>query len=210
VFGIAFGQGRRLQQGGGVHPARGIHAGHLKDALGQGAGLVKDHDAGAGQLFQIGRALDQDAAGAGPADAPEKAEGDRDDQGAGAADDQEGQGAVDPVAKGGGPAQQQQDQGRQQGQRQGAVADRRGVHPGKPGDEVFGPGFFHAGIFHQVQDAGDGGLPKLLGGADPQQAADVHAAADDLIPGPGVPGQAFAGEGGGVQGGGAFQDDAVD
>ena len=42
-----------------------------------------------------------------------------------------------------------------------------------------------------------------------QQAGDVDAAADDLVPGLDVPGQALAGEGGGVQGRSALQNDAV-
>src|SRR5699024_1298388 len=92
VFGIALGQGGGLQQGIPVPAVGRVDPGDLKDAPGQGAGLVKDHDFGAGQLFQIGGALHQNAAGAGPADASEKAQGNRDDQGAGAGDDQEGEG----------------------------------------------------------------------------------------------------------------------
>ena len=210
MFGVALGQGRRLQQFGFVHAGGGADPGHLKDTAGQGAGLVKDHHPGAGQLFQIGRALDQDAAPARPADAAEKAQRDADDQRAGAGDDQEGQRPVDPAAEIGRQPHQQPDQRGQQRQRQRAVADRRGVHPGEPGDEVLRPGLFHAGIFHQVQDTGDGRLPKLLGGAHPQQPADVDAAADDLIPGFDVPGQALAGQGGGVQGRSALHHHAVD
>ena len=135
-----------LGQRSGFHEAvfgtalRGIDLGDFEGALRQGAGLIKDDDAGIGQLFQIGRALDEDAAGGSAADAAEEAQRDGDDQCAGAADDEEGEGAVDPVAEAGGLAHQQQNDGRNEGQRQRAVADRRGIHPGKAGDEVLGAG----------------------------------------------------------------------
>ncbi len=77
----------------------GVDAGHFKGALGQGAGLVEHNDAGAGQLFQIGGTLDQNAAGRCTADAAEEAQGNADDQCAGAADNKEGQGTVDQSPK---------------------------------------------------------------------------------------------------------------
>ena len=83
------------------------------------------------------------------------------------------------------------------------------VHPGKAGDKVFCPGFFHAGIFHKVENFRDGGLAKFLGGAHLQQAGHIHTAADDLVPGVHVPGQALTGQGGSVQGRSALHDDAV-
>ena len=205
-----------LGQRSGFHEAvfgTALHGADLDDlegTLGQGAGLIKDDDAGIGQLFQIGRALDEDAAGGSAADAAEEAQRDRDDQCAGAADDEEGKGAVDPVAEAGGLAHQQQNDGGNEGQRQRAVADRRGIHPGKAGDKVLGAGLLHAGIFHEVENFRDGGFAKLLGGPDLEQAAHVDTAADDLIAGPDIPGQALAGEGGGVEGGSALDDDAVD
>ena len=85
--------GPALSQSGGFHkgiPGHtvfGVDAHHLEGALGQGAGLIKHHDAGTGQLLQIGGALDQDAAGRRTADAAEEAQRDGDDQSAGAADD---------------------------------------------------------------------------------------------------------------------------
>ena len=186
-----------------------MDAGHFKGALRQGAGLIEHHNAGACQLFQIGRTLDEDAAGGSTADTAEEAQRDGDDQRARAADDKEGQSAVDPVAKAGGLSHEQQHHRRQESQRQCAVADGGGVHPGKAGDKVFCPGFFHAGIFHQIKNFRDGRFTEFLGGAHFQQAGHVHAAADDLVPGVHVPGQAFAGQGGGVQGGTALHDDAV-
>ena len=187
----------------------GVDAGHFKGALGQGAGLVEHNDAGAGQLFQIGGTLDQNAAGRCTADAAEEAQGNADDQCAGAADNKEGQGTVDPVAKAGGLAHEQQHDGRDKGQSQCAIAHGGGVHAGKTGDEVLGAGLLHAGIFHQIENFGNGGFAEFLGGLYLQQAGHVHAAADDLIAGLHIAGQALAGQGGGVQGRSALHDDAV-
>ena len=187
-----------------------MDAGHLKGALGQGAGLVEHNDAGAGQLFQIGGTLDQNAAGRCTADAAEEAQGNADDQCAGAADNKEGQGAVDPVTKAGGLAHEQQHDGRDKGQSQCAIAHGGGVHAGKTGDEVLGAGLLHAGIFHQIENFGNGGFAEFLGGLYLQQAGHVHAAADDLIAGLHIAGQALAGQGGGVQGRSALHDHAVD
>ena len=193
-----------LLHGGVVNPH------HFKDPLGQGPGFVKDHIAGLGQGLQIVGPLDQHAGLAGPPNAREKAQRNADDQGAGAADDQEGQGPVNPVPPcGGQPQAQHPHQGRQNGQGQGAVTHRRGVDPGKLGNEILRPGLPGAGVLHQVQNLGDRGLPKLLGGPNGQQACQVDAAADDLIPLPDVPGQALSGEGTGVQGGDSLHHHAV-
>ena len=206
----AFGQRSSLHEGFLRTALHGADLSDFKSALRQGAGLIEDHDAGVGQLFQIGRAFDEDAAGGCAADAAEEAQRDGDDQSAGAADDEEGEGTVDPVPEAGRLAHEKQDDGGDEGQRQSAVADRRGVDPGKAGDEVLGPSLLHAGIFHKIEDLGDGGFAELLGGPDPEQAAHIDAAADDLIPGLDIAGQALAGEGGSVQGGSALDDDAVD
>ena len=76
-----------------------VNVGDVKDALGQGAGLIKDHHTGFGEGLQIVGALHQHAGPAGTAQSGEEAQGDADDQRTGAADDQEGQGAVDPDAQ---------------------------------------------------------------------------------------------------------------
>ena len=210
VFGPALGQGGGLHEGVFGDTVFGVDAHDLEGALGQGAGLIKDHDPGAGQLFQIGGAFDEDAAGAGTADAAEEAQRDGDDQSAGAGDDEEGQSAIDPVAEAGGLAHQQQDHRRDERQSQCAVADGGGVHAGKTGDEVLGAGLLHAGIFHEVEDLGDRGLAKFLAGAHLEQAGHVHTAADDLVAGLHIAGQALAGQGCGVQGRSALHDHAVD
>ena len=128
-----------LGQRSGFHEAvfgTALHGADLDDlegTLGQGAGLIEDDDAGIGQLFQIGRALDEDAAGGGAADAAEEAQRDRDDQSAGAADDEEGKGAVDPIAEAGGLAHQQQNDGGNEGQRQRARSRPPGYTRGQSG-----------------------------------------------------------------------------
>ncbi len=208
--------GPALCKGGGFHELFrcntrcGVDAHHCKAALRQGAGLIEYDHPGTCQLFQIGRAFDEDAAGARAADAPKEAQRDRDDQRTRAGDDEEGQCTVDPVAKAGGLAEHQKHQRRQECQRQSAVAHRRGIDPRKAGDEVLCPRFFHAGVLHQIQNFGNGGFAKFPGGADPEQTGHVDTAADDLIPGGSIAGQALAGEGSGVQRRSTFHDHAVD
>ena len=62
MLGPALGQGGGLHEGVFGDTVFGVDAHDLEGALGQGAGLIKDHDPGAGQLFQIGGAFDEDAA----------------------------------------------------------------------------------------------------------------------------------------------------
>ena len=70
-------------------------------------------------------------------------------------------------------------------------------------------GFVHAGIFHQLQNTGNGGVRKLLGGLDPKHAVLIYTAADDFIAGGNIAGQRFASEGSGVQGGNTLHHNAV-
>ena len=67
-----------------------VDAADLKDALGQGAGFIKDDNLGLREGLQVVGALDQHAGIARAADAGKEGERDADDQRAGAADDQEG------------------------------------------------------------------------------------------------------------------------
>ena len=150
-----------------VHQFVVVDAADLKDALGQGAGFIKDDNLGLRESLQIVGALDQHAGVARSADAGKEGERDADDQRTGAADDQEGQGAINPVAPGRVKSHEQHaDQRRQDGQRQRGIADSGGVDAGKFGDKVLRLGFAGAGVLHQVQNFGDGGLAELLGGAD--------------------------------------------
>ena len=186
-----------------------VNAGDVKDALGQGAGLVKDHHTGFGEGLQIVGSLHQHTGPAGTAQSGEEAQGDADDQRTGAADDQEGQGTVDPSAPVAAEAHDQPNHRRQHRQHQSADADGGGIDAGEFGDEVLRAGFVGAGVLHQLQNFGDGGLAEGLGGADLQHARHIDAAADDLVAGGGVTGQALAGEGGGVQGRAALRHYAV-
>ena len=177
---------------------------HRKGALGQGAGLVKNHRVNVGQAFQIVAALDQNAAAGRPANAAKEAQGNADDQRAGAADDQERQRTADPF-----PPATAQHQRRQNRQHQRAKADGRGVIVGEPGDEILRPGLFQAGILHHIKNFGHGGLPVQLGGAQAQQSFAVDAAADDLLPGTHIPGLALAGQRRSVEGAFALHHDPV-
>ena len=175
----------------------------LENALRQGAGLVKHGHAGLGQGLEIVAALDEDTALGRAADTAEEGQRDRDDQCAGAADDQEGQRTHDPVK----PVAQQQR--RHNRQHQCADADSGGVVAGELRDEVFNRRFLQAGIFHQVKDFCNGGLPINLRGPDAQHTVGVHTAADDLIPGAHGARAALAGQSCGIQGGLTGQDHAV-
>ena len=194
-----------------------VHRFHGEIALGDGAGLVKGHRPHLRQGLQIVGALDEDALIAGAAQAGEEAQRDADDHRAGAADDQEGAGPEHPVApQGAGSgvtlhahAGQHAEQGWQHGQGQGRVADDGGVIAGEFGDEVFGLGLAGGGVLHQIQDLGGGGLVEFRGGADAQVAGHVDAAAEHVAVHPHFPGQALAGEGGGVQSGNALHHHAV-
>ena len=103
----------------------------------------------------------------------------------------------------GGRDDRQSDRGQQE-QRRGGDHHAGGVIPGKPGDEILTGGFLFAGVLHQVQNLGDGGFLAGLGHPHPQHAGLIHAAADDVVPYCYVPGDGLAGEGGGVQSGGAL------
>lgn len=78
-----------------------VYGGDGKGTPGQRAGFVEDHGLRFGQGFEVVAALDQDTALAGPADAAEKAQRNRDHQRAGTGDDQENQGPVEPVGPSG-------------------------------------------------------------------------------------------------------------
>ena len=182
---------------------------HVEDAHGQGAGFVKNHSSGIGQRFQVVGTFDQDAGFARAADSRKEAQRDADDQCAGAADDQEGQGPVNPVAPIRCLADDQTNQGRKQCQRNGAEDNHRGVIPGEAGDKVFRAGFTGGGVLHQIQHFADGGFTEDLGGPDAQQAAHVDAAADDFISRLHIPGNAFTGQGAGVQAGFSILHNAV-
>ena len=208
--GGALRQGGQLKQLGLVHGAV-VDPRHLKDALGQGAGLVKDHIPGLGEGLEVVGALDQHTLLRGAADAGEEGQRDRDHQRTGAADDKEGERPVHPGA----PVRRDAEdklahQRRQHRQRQRRIAHRRGIHPGKPGDKGLGAALAGGGVLHQVEDLGDGGFTELPGGADVQQAGQVDAAGDDLVPFAHLPGHALPGEGGGIQRREAPLDDAVD
>ena len=199
----ALGQRRTLEQVGLGHAVGGGGVRDLENALRQGAGLVKHGHAGLGQGLEIVAALDEDTALGRAADTAEEGQRDRDDQCAGAADDQEGQRAHDPVK----PVAQQQR--RHNRQHQCAEADSGGVVAGELRDKVFNRRFLQAGIFHQVKDFCNGGLPINLRGPDAQHTVGVHTAADDLVPGAHGARAALAGQRCGIQGGLTGQDHAV-
>ena len=203
MVGVAFRQGRQLQQPG-FRNVVGMDGGHIEYALGQRAGLIKDHDLGTGQYFQIVAAFDQNAVPRGPADAAEEGEGHRDDQSAGAGDHQKIERPGDGVGPGDGGKQRGQERQRHGGEHHGGR-----VIAGEFGNKVFRFGLFAAGVLHQVQNLGDGGFRKGAGHLDRQHAGQIHAAGDHVVPALHLAGQGLAGKGGGVYRGGALQYYAV-
>ena len=195
-------QGGQLQQLPLLHPLR-VYRRDGKFSLGQGARLVKNHDSRLGQGLQVVAALHQNALFGGAPQSAEEGKGDGDDQGAGTGYHQEVQRPGYPGAPLPG------NQGGDDRQGQGREDHNGGVVPGEFGDEVLRLGLFLAGVLHQVQDAGDGGLPERLAHLHMEQPGQIDAAGDYLVPRHHVTGQGLAGEGGGVQGGGPLQDGPV-
>ena len=80
---------------------------------------------------------------------------------------------------------------------------------GEASDEVFCFGFFQAGIFHQLQNAVNGGLLKRLCHVNTQKSRKVHASADNVAARSHVAREAFSRESACVERGHAFQDGSV-
>ena len=144
----------------------GIDARYIEYTFGQGTGLVKYHILSLRHRFQIVGSLHQNAAGTCRTDSSEEAQRNRDDQRAGTADYQEGQSTDDPGAPGCRVAHDQVDHRRQDSQRQGTVADCRGIISCELCNKVLGFGLLHAGILYQIQDLGYRRFSEFLGCTD--------------------------------------------
>ena len=165
-----------------------MDGGYGKGAFRQGACLVKHHSVRLGQRFQIVAALDQNTALGGAADTAEKAQRYGDHQRAGAGDDQKGQRPVEPVRpdgarqKSGKGGQHRQQDRRDQEQSQRRIHHTGGIVFGKPGDKLladlafFSLEFSTSSRILETVDSSQG-----FGHRHPQQARQVHAAADDVI-----------------------------
>ena len=101
-------------------------------------------------------------------------------------------------------------QGRDDGQQQGGDHDGRGIDRGKPGDEIFGTGFFVGGVFHQLQNAGDGGFSERFRYTDLQQTVQVDGSAVDLFIRADPARDGFSGQRGSVQTGLPFNNNTVE
>ena len=154
-----------------------MHRDHRERAVGERAGLVKDDGVHIGERLEVVRTLDEDAQLGCAANAAKEAERDANHERARAADDQEGQAAQDPVGPGAG------DQAAAEREYRGSAGDGGRVDAGEARDKVLGARLLFAGIFHELQDACDGGLAKGLGGAHVDEARHVDAAADDVVAG---------------------------
>ena len=185
-----------------------------KIALCEGSGLVKYHSPDIGQgLHEVG-SFDQDALAAGAADSAEKCKRDTDNNRAGAADDQECQRSVDPVGPQipttGHMQENHVDQGTENCQCKGTVADRRCVPAGKFRNKLLGFGLACAGVLDQVQNTGRGGFLELFGRLHAQKAGQVDGSAEDFLSRRDIPGQGFACQSRGVNGRSSLHDHTVD
>ena len=172
---------------------------YLEDTFCHGPGFIKYYDLCLGKCFQIVGTFYQDTLIAGAADSCEKAKRNTDDQCTWAADYQEGKGTVDPVAPLRGKSHEQHSAKRRDDCKgKGTVADCRGVIFCEFGNKVLGSGFLGTGIFHKIQNLGNGGFAEFFGGADFQHACHVDAAADYFFSGFGISWKALSGQGAGV------------
>ena len=102
-------------------------------------------------------ALDEDTLLGRGADAAEVAERNGDHERAGAGDDQQDKRPVQPFVERPVPGQRRDDRHQRRDEHHGGR-----VVAGEAGDEVLAGGLLLAGVFHQVQNLRDCGLPALL------------------------------------------------
>ena len=204
VAGEGLGMRGPLQQRGRVCALLRMHGDDAEAAVGQSARLVEDDRAHLGKRLQIARAFHQDAAPAGGTDAGEKRERHADDERAGARHDEEYERALHA----GRPALAEHERRHESEQGRTAHDDGR-VDARKAGNEVLGAGFTLGGLFHQLEDAVDGGLFVGARRLHHEQAALVDAAADDCIARADGARHGLAGDGRGVELRAALDHDAV-
>ena len=204
VVGERLGKGRDLEERLLGIAGLGVHRDDREGAVGERAGLVEDDGVNVGKRLEVVGALDEHAQLGRAADAAKEAERHTDYQRARAADDEEGQAAQDPVGPSTG------DQTAAEREHRCGAGDGGRVDACEARDEVLGARLLFAGVFHELQDAADGGLAKRFGGAHADKARHVDAAADDIVSGLGRTGDRLAGEGGGVELRLALDDDTVD
>ena len=184
---------------------RGLHdASDFEFPFGQGAGLIEDSGFGIREGFHDGAALEEDAFFRSGTDAGEEGERDGDDERAGTADDEEGERGVDAFIPVSGKEERREDC---DGDRD--EDDDRGIHAGEAGDESVDLWLAGDGIFDGVEDAGDHGFREDFFDLDADGAGHIHAAGVYAVADGGEDGLRLAGDGGGVDLGLAFGNDAV-
>ena len=177
VVGIRFGMRSNGKNEVGVNLGRRIrvHGNHVEAAVGKRARFVEHHGFGVRQRLQVVAALNQNTQARCAADATEERKGHRNHQSARARYNQEGKAALDPVR----PALAEQ-QRRQHRQQQRADGDDGRVVASETRDEVFGLRLLLAGVFHQLEDARNGGLLEGLAYLHRDLTRHVHAAGNYL------------------------------
>ena len=169
------------------------HFAYGEFALGQCAGLVKDHGIHFRQCVQVVAALYQNAVAGTSADAPKVGQRHGDHQRARAGYYQKYHTSANPLC----PSPHKQRRHKSQGCRQ--YHHHRGVEPGENGDKILRRGFFGSGVFHKINDFCGGGLPVGLRHRHSQSAGQVDTAGQHCVSRRNRPGQRLSRQRRGVQ-----------
>ena len=177
---------------------------HRESALRQRAGFIKHHFCDLAQCFEVVAPLDQNALTGCRADTAEKAQGNRDNQRTRAGYDQKHKCTVNPLC----PCRTKAQRG-YNSQQECQPRDNGRVVPGKFGNEVFSGCLAGCRILHKFYHLGGGRFRKRLICADFQCTAPVDATGKYGITGAHGTRYGLAGEGGGIKGGIAGKNCAV-
>ena len=187
-----------------LRPDSGNNVGHGEATLGKGTGLIEHNGLCLGKSLHIAGALYKDPAAGSAADSAEEGKRHADNQRAGTGNNQKYQSTLYPDA----PLLGEQ-QGRKNSKQSRTCHDAGGIPVGKAGDKALDLCFLIGGIFHQLQNLSGGGFAVSTLSSDRDDTGEIHRSADNGITRRFILRQAFAGQGGGVHGGGALKDHAV-
>ena len=196
--------GGQAAHSGFIRAVPGLPRDQLGFAFGQGAGFVERHGFQQAGLFQVGAALDQNAAPGSKCQAADHGDRGGYDQRTWAGDHQQNQRLVQRGHPG--PAQQRRGE---QGHGQRHHKHGRGVDGGKPVHDALGGCTGALGFFDGMDDARQQGVAGSGSDAELQLAGFVDGAGKQRVARGFFDGNTFAGDGCLVHGAVAFADGAV-
>ena len=203
MLGVGFGRRRGRQQVILIEISIDDNVGEYGLSLGEGSGFVEDDPGDAVGGFQGAAAFEEEAEFGAPSGAHHNRRGGGQSQGTGAGDNQNG----DEYVEGEDPrstADEPYPAG-EEGDGDDDGDEIAGNHVGEAGDGGFGA----LGFFHQANDSGEDGVPAHPGGLDVNHAVGVDGGSHHFVADALVHGDAFAGNHGFINGGGAEDDAAV-